>query len=140
MKHSYNMYACWETFNWFIHTIQRILAHQRYHRHGSPVTVNGLNDYISDKEQQNTLTIQNEENWNQILDTMLALIDEMDEENHEYDNKNCHQKQTKMNTAKDDFFKLFSQYFYCLWDLKNRARCIFCCAEPVFRCIFCNVN
>lgn len=51
---------------------------------------------------------------------MLALLDEMDEENHEYDNKNYHQKQTKMNTAKDDFFKLFSQYFYCLWDLKNR--------------------
>lgn len=115
MKHGYDMYACWKTFDWFIHTMQRILAHQRYHRHGSPVTVNRLNEYISDKEKQNALTIQNEENWNQILDTKLALIDEMDEENHEYDNKNCHQKQTKMNTTKD-IFKLFSQCFYYLWD------------------------
>ncbi|MBQ9673264.1 MAG: hypothetical protein IJV39_01420 [Ruminococcus sp.] len=116
MKHGYDMYACWETFDWFIHTIRKILTHQRYYRHGSPVTVDGLNEYIPDEEKQKALTEQNEKNWNQILDTMFALLDEMDEENPEYENLDYHQQQTKMNTSKDIFFKLFSQYFYYLWD------------------------
>lgn len=31
MKHGYDMYACWETFDWFIHTMRKILTHQRYY-------------------------------------------------------------------------------------------------------------
>ena len=116
MKHGYDMYACWETFDWFIHTMREILTYQRYHRNGSPVTVDGLNEYIPDEEKRKVLTAQNEENWNRILDTMLTLLDEMDEENHSYEDMDCHQQQNKMNTSKDDFFKLFSQYFYYLWD------------------------
>ena len=44
------------------------------------------------------------------------MFDLMDESNIIYDDMDYEQQNEKMNAAKDEFFELFSKYFYNLWD------------------------
>ena len=50
------------------------------------------------------------------IDRMIELLDQMDEDSDRYENKLYTEKHDAMNAAKDEFFKLFSEYFYSLWD------------------------
>ena len=67
--------------------------------------------------------------WNAIIDRMIELLDLMDEANPIYDIdfpadeaareewlKITKENIEKMYSAKDEFFELFSTYFYHLWD------------------------
>ena len=47
---------------------------------------------------------------------MIDLLDKMDESNPIYDNMNWKEEDEARENAKNEFFKLFSEYFYCLWD------------------------
>ena len=97
IKYGYDEYATWETFYWFIETMKSILTSYRKNHWGCPVDID-------------------EEEWDGIIDRMIALLDNMDECNPKYDEEDYNKKHDEMNAAKDEFFKLFSEYFYNLWD------------------------
>ena len=97
IKYGYDEYATWETFNWFIDTMKSILTSYRKNHCGYPMHLE-------------------EEEWDGIIDKMIALLDDMDECNPKYDEEEYNKRYEKMSVAKDEYFKLFSEYFYNLWD------------------------
>ena len=105
IKHGYDEYANWETFDWFIYTMKDILVTYRNNHNGYP--------YVSfdDKVQE-----QAEKKYDEDLDTMIALLDDMDEGNPKYNSMKYADVNKTMDSAKDEFFELFSKYFYHLWD------------------------
>lgn len=107
LKHGYSPVAQWETFEWFIAVMREILINYRDNRMGTPVVIPDYN--IDDLISEN----KNIEIYNNILNEMIELLDKMDECNYlTYNNASLE----AMNAAKDKFFKLFSKYFYTLWD------------------------
>jgi hypothetical protein len=99
----------WDMDFWFIEVMKPMLQHLRDTHMGHP----------------GDLT---EEAWNVVLDRMIFLLAEMDE-------NTCSQQNTfwrsgnkdkalareidvckYRDTCKDEFFRLFSKYFYNLWD------------------------
>lgn len=101
VKYGYDEYATWETFDWFIDTMKSILTSYRENHCGYPCDLS-------------------EEGWDKIIDHMIELLDLMDECNSKYDaeeyEKDWKKRYDEMYAAKDEFFKLFSEYFYNLWD------------------------
>nr|DAO44991.1 MAG TPA: hypothetical protein [Caudoviricetes sp.] len=107
LKHGYSPAAQWETFGWFIAVMREVLTSYRDNRMGTPVIIPGYD--IENLTSEN----KNVEIYNSILDEMITLLDKMDEDNYlTYDSASL----GAMNAAKDRFFKLFSKYFYTLWD------------------------
>ena len=102
IKHGYDEYATWETFDWFIDTMKPILTSYITNGTGYPCE------------------FEDEEEWHKIINHMIELLDLMDECNPKYETKEYvydYNKQHKeMNDAKDEFFQLFAKYFYNLWD------------------------
>ncbi len=110
VKHGYDEYATWETFDWFINTMKDILTYYRNHHQGYPVAYNFNEILQEDLEKE----------YDADLDKMISLLNDMDENNPKYERKE-YQKDWKrhyeeMFAAKDKFFELFSKYFYNLWD------------------------
>lgn len=67
-----------------------------------------------------------EKETNAILDKMILLIRKMDDdvcqaeiggvyENGEFSMEKFQKAQSLLDSYKDEFFKLFSEYFWCLW-------------------------
>ena len=110
IKHGYDEYATWETFDWFIITMKDILRTYRYGHIGYPVAS------WDDNEAQEQAKID----YDADLDKMISLLDDMDENSPKYESeeyeKDFKRKYDEMYAAKDEFFKLFSKYFYNLWD------------------------
>lgn len=107
LKHGYSPVAQFETFEWFITVMREILINYRDNRTGTPVVIPDYNTDDLINEDKNI------EAYNNIFNEMIELLDKMDECNYlAYDNASLE----AMNTAKDKFFKLFSKYFYTLWD------------------------
>lgn len=110
IKHGYDEYATWETFDWFIDTMRDILTYYRNHHDGYPVAPN-FNELLQDE-----IEVQ----YDNDLDKMISLLNDMDENNPKYDTKEYWKDYGKhyeeMDAAKDEFFRLFSKYFYNLWD------------------------
>lgn len=50
------------------------------------------------------------------LDGVIDLLDKMDENNEIYDNMDWKTEYETQTNAKNEFFKLFSEYFFSLWD------------------------
>lgn len=104
-KRGYDEAATWETFDWFIQTMRDILSEYRKKHYGY---------IVIDSEKSDEW---NETTWNDIIDKMISLLDDMDEFNENYEDEyNSVKAAQKMNSAKDEFFELFSKYFYALWD------------------------
>ena len=98
IKHGYDKYAHWETFNWFIDTMSSVLKKYRKIHYGYPWNME-LDE------------------WDAIIDRMIELLDLMDEDSQTYQDYEDYKKLLEdMNSAKDEFFELFSKYFYHLWD------------------------
>ena len=114
-KHGYDISAQWSTCDWFIDIMKEVLAYHRYNRVGTPILLPEINPAI-DKRKQKELYERNEQKWNGALDRMLALLNKMDENNPEYENINYDEAHKLRIEAKDEFFRLFSEYFYYLWD------------------------
>lgn len=108
LKHGYSPVARWETFAYFIDMMREILINYRHNRFGSPCVVE-FNDY-------ETWSEENEKAYDTILDKMIDLLDKMDENNEIYDNMDWKTEYETQTNAKNEFFKLFSEYFFSLWD------------------------
>jgi hypothetical protein len=102
VKYGYDEYAHWETFNWFIDTMKPILM-----------------SYITDASGY-PCEFETPEEWHKILNHMIELLDSMDENSPKYEADDYmfgfEKKYNAINEAKDEFFKLFAEYFYNLWD------------------------
>lgn len=101
LKHGYSPMAKWETSHWFICVMREIFTHYRYKR---------LGDIPFDDVPEEKWTEKN----NEFYDTMLSLLDDMDEE--KYYPAGTTRGHMKMEVAKEEFFELFTKYFYDLWD------------------------
>ena len=112
LKHGYSPVAQFETFEWFMDVMKEILTNYRYHRMGSPVVI----DNFFDVKEENSNDVVNEEAYNAILDRMIVLLDLMDEHNQIYNDMDWKEADKKKEDAKNEFFKLFSEQFYGLWD------------------------
>ena len=110
LKHGYSPVAQWETFGWFIAVMREILINYRDNRTGTPVVIPDYHtdDLISENK--------NIEIYNNILNEMITLLDQMDENNLAYNDVSLEEMHSAMDTAKNKFFELFSKYFYTLWD------------------------
>ena len=110
LKHGYSPVAQWETFEWFIAVMRKILVNYRDNRTGTPVVIPDYHtdDLISENK--------NIEIYNNILNEMIELLDKMDECNSAYNDVSLEEMHSAMDTAKNKFFELFSKYFYTLWD------------------------
>ena len=112
LKHGYSPVAQFETFEWFMDVMKEIITNYRYNRMGSPVVI----DNFFDVKEENSNDVVNEEAYNAILDRMIVLLDLMDEHNQLYDDMDWKEADKKKEDAKNEFFKLFSEQFYGLWD------------------------
>ena len=112
LKHGYSPVAQFETFEWFMDVMKEILTNYRYNRMGSPVVI----DNFFDVKEENSNDVVNEEEYNAILDRMIVLLDLMDEHNKLYNDMDWKEADKKKEDAKNEFFKLFSEQFYGLWD------------------------
>ena len=112
LKHGYSPVAQFETFEWFMDVMKEILTNYRYNRMGSPVVI----DNFFDVKEENLNDVANEEAYNVILDRMIVLLDLMDEHNQLYNDMDWKEADKKKEDAKNEFFKLFSEQFYGLWD------------------------
>lgn len=112
LKHGYSPVAQFETFEWFMDVMKEIITNYRYNRMGSPVVI----DNFFDVKEENSNDVVNEEAYNAILDRMIVLLDLMDEHNQLYDDMDWKEADKKKEDAKNEFFKLFSERFYGLWD------------------------
>lgn len=110
IKYGYDPYAHWETFDWFIKTMKPILVTYRDNHDGVPII---LDDYDGFDEE---MSKQNEQMWNGIIDRMIELLDNMDEGNPKYEDMDWKNIEDEKHVAKDEFFRLFSKYFWNLWD------------------------
>ena len=110
LKHGYSPVAQWETFGWFITVMREILVNYRDNRTGTPVVIPDYN--IDDLISEN----KNIEIYNNILNEMIKLLDQMDENNSAYNDISLEEMHSAMDSAKNKFFELFSKYFYTLWD------------------------
>lgn len=110
LKHGYSPVAQWETFEWFIAVMRKILINYRDNRTGTPVVIPDYDadDLISENK--------NIEIYNNILNEMIELLDKMDECNSTYNGVSLEEIHSAMNAAKNKFFESFSKYFYTLWD------------------------
>ena len=112
LKHGYSPVAQFETFEWFMDVMKEIITNYRYNRMGSPVVI----DNFFDVKEENPNDVANEEAYNAILDRMIVLLDLMDEHNQLYNDMDWKEADKKKEDAKNEFFKLFSEQFYGLWD------------------------
>ena len=119
IKNGYDEYAEWETFNWFIDTMKPILTNYNANRWGTPAVIDNYTELLEAGEDPDEL---NEKAWNDTVNRMIELLDLMDESNPKYDTdeydsyEGYMRMNEEMHAAKDEFFELFSKYFYHLWD------------------------
>ena len=119
IKHGYDVGAHWETYGWFLDTFRPILKYYRENHYGTPVLID---DFPADTgtPEGKAKADENSAKWNVIVDRMIELLDLMDECNPKYDAPEYEEDlwlaDREMNSAKDEFFKLFAKHFYSLWD------------------------
>lgn len=101
LKHGYSPVAQWETYHWFICVMREIFTFYKNERIGDIP----IEDVPEDKWKD-----MNDE----LYDNLLSLLDDMNEE--KYYPRDTMLGGIKMERAKEEFFKLFSKYFYHLWD------------------------
>lgn len=92
----------WEIDSWFVNIMHAMLQRFKETRVSSPDFENRI---ITDAEYEQELI----QNWDDILDRMIVLLGEMRGKDH-------HSLSAKQIASKDEFFELFSKYFYDLWD------------------------
>lgn len=117
IKYGYDEYATWETFDWFIYTIRDILKYYRSNHHSVPILIEDYPfDSCDNREESKEKRKLNDELWDSIIDKMISLLDDMDENNHKYEKLDFYKKDELIEKSKNEFFKLFSEHFYRLWD------------------------
>ena len=115
VKNGYDEYATWETHDWFTITMKSILTEYRKCHYGVPIIIDNY-PHNAKTEEEKALEKENEDKWNSIIDRMIELLGYMDESNPIYDKMDYYQENSAQEKAKNEFFELFSKYFYNLWD------------------------
>lgn len=92
--------AVYENYNYFINTQREIFKEYLEHHWGYP-----------GREEAAT-----NEQWEDIVRHMIDLLDKMDENNYEHNPNEPFANDDKMLKAKDEFFGLYSKWFFDLWD------------------------
>lgn len=119
IKYGYDKCAFWQIDDWFIQTIKPILVDYREKHYSVPIVIDNY-PYIACTEEDKIMQKDNEEKWDGIINRMIELLDDMDETSPKYDvdeyEHNWEKQNKEINAAKDEFFGLFSKYFYDLWD------------------------
>lgn len=108
LTHGYGEPARWESFNYFIDMWEDILTNYRYNRNGTPIMLSNYNPEDDEK---------NEKLFNDKLDLLLDKLAVMKQD--PLDGKTTKESKEIANqrdTAKEEFFKEFSEIFYDLWD------------------------
>ena len=108
LKHGYSPVAQFETSQWFMDVMKEIFVNYRNNRVGTPLVID---DAWNDEKQE-----ENEDAYNKILDRMIELLDLMDKNNKIYNSRGWKGTYEKVESAKNEFFKLFSEHFYEFWD------------------------
>lgn len=104
LKHGYSPVARWEGFNWFIDVMEDILTSYRFDRAG--------NKFWPDVPED-----QWDEKTNEMFDEMISCLHRMEETDSIWKpDTDIDKYNADRNAAKEKFFKLFSDYFYDLWD------------------------
>ena len=118
IKYGYDKSAIWGTFDWFIDTMRSVLLRYKSGRVSTPIIIeNYPYDIRTDQDRQ--IVEDNKSKWNSIVERMIELLDDMDEENPIYEYEYGYdfiKKYEAIEQAKNEFFELFSKYFYELWD------------------------
>ena len=89
IKHGYDEYATWETFSWFTTTMRSILERYRDGHCGVPILIDTY-PHDSNEHDEESKNLNGMDGWKK--------------------------KDAEMDKAKDEFFKLFSEHFWRLWD------------------------
>lgn len=100
LKHGYAPQALWETDGWFIGVMREILTNYRDNR-----------IFVGFFESETKTAEENEQKTNEMLDRMIKLLDKM-----ELDTIKDDETEEESNAAKEEFFALFSRYFYYFWE------------------------
>lgn len=100
LKHGYAPQALWETDGWFIGVMREILTNYRDNR-----------IFVGFFESETKTAEENEQKTNEMLDRMIKLLDKM-----ELDTIKDDETGEESNAAKEEFFALFSRYFYYFWE------------------------
>ena len=100
LKHGYAPQALWETDGWFISVMREILTNYRDNR-----------IFVGVFESETKTAEENEQKTNEMLDRMIKLLDKM-----ELDSIKDDETEEESNAAKEEFFALFSRYFYYFWE------------------------
>lgn len=115
IKHGYDEYATWETFDWFIRTMKSVLSDYKDSHQGVPILLDNY-PWRAETDEDKKIVSENESKWNEIINKMIDLLDDMDENNPKYDDLDFKRQNEEIESAKNDFFELFSKYFFNLWD------------------------
>lgn len=98
LKNGYDVYATWETCDWFVEKMKHILNEYLTHHWGYPSE------------------FESNEDWENAICKMIRLLGKMPLNDYDWDVTNFEEKIAERDSAKDEFFELFSKYFYNLWD------------------------
>lgn len=96
LKHGYAPQALWETDGWFISVMREILTNYRDNR-----------IFVGFFESETKTVEEDEQKTNEMLDHMIKLLDKMELDSI---------KDDETDAAKEEFFALFSKYFYYFWE------------------------
>lgn len=107
-KFGYSPQAKWETFFWFIDITRDLLNNYRYNRKGTGWYLEEYSNMSYEEVEQ-----KNNDFYNAELDKMIELLDKMDERINPVENAEDY---SKMFRACEEFFEMFSKYFYGFWD------------------------
>lgn len=117
IKYGYEEYAIWETYDWFVIIMRSILCDYRVGHRSVPILIENypfdLSDNSDDAKKKREL---NDKLWDSIIDKMISLLYDMDVNNPKYEEIDYLEQNKLLEEAKNEFFKLFSEHFYRLWD------------------------
>lgn len=117
VKHGHDSWAPWNISTWFITYMGKLLRHYRKHHVGVAIVIDNYPYYGDDNDPEVQRLIKlNDDTWNEIIDKMIFYLDAMDENNYDASQGNYTEINKQMDEAKEEFFILFTKYFYHLWD------------------------
>lgn len=138
MRRGFSDCDVWAIDVWFLKVIPKMLRQLKDTTHSAPAFHEGPHIYAGTEENDD-----NFQQWQNILSQMLDLLKEMNTETNSYTNPYAEEwmqyidgdlyadvpedlrkkfveheiiRHNKVIDAKNEFFKMFSQYFYDLWD------------------------
>lgn len=103
VKNGYDKSATYDLDIWFMSMMKEILP--SYKNRDCVVEID------SSKTEKENMAL-----WQETIDKMIDLLNRMDRGSEIYNDVSFNERERATNKAKNEFFKLFSKYFYEFWD------------------------